>query len=412
MKCTDDEYRCRYEDTKDTNIYDLINRDKKCFSDESKMFSSLERLFTSLLKLAEHNDEEYSEYIKISDSIDIIVSFLKNNYKDMYYRFMGVLSNKQIHFISYDDLPEMISNLFDYIYNIVNGTDLTSGEVLKQVSDILYDHLFDSDIFTFLLYCQLDLEEIIMNCIFVDDYECYKKDFIDSFVKKENISSFATDKEIFVCYDNTIMDVFSILHEFIYLDNLCPDNVIHYDENIYFGDFTSNRPHNFFLNEIPSIMMEGELFDYLSKHYDYDLSFYLSYRIKRIENEVIGFYLPLMNDVRELDNGYIDIVRYSLNRSEKFRLMYMFMYEHDNYDNRHLSYILGVIISMYAMTLSKEERNSIFNYVRSKITSDEDYFTMFKNIGLDILDSNDMDKLICSLYERNRVMKNSLVKKR
>ena len=71
---------------------------------------------------------------------------------------MGVLSNKQIHFISYDDLPEMISNLFDYIYNIVNGTDLTSGEVLKQVSDILYDHLFDSDIFTFLLYCQLDIE--------------------------------------------------------------------------------------------------------------------------------------------------------------------------------------------------------------------------------------------------------------
>ena len=67
---------------------------------------------------------------------------------------------------------------------------------------------------------------------------------------------------------------------------------------------------------------------------------------------------------------------------------------------------------MYAMTLSKEERNSIFNYVRSKITSDEDYFTMFKNIGLDILDSNDMDRLICSLYERNRVMKNSLVKKR
>ena len=412
MKCADDEYRFRCEDTKNTNIYDLINRDKKCFPDESKMFSSLERLFVSLLKLAGHNDEEHREYVKIDDSLDIVVSFLKNNYKDMYYRFMGVLSNKQIHFISYDDLPEMISNLFDYIYNIVNGTDLTSGEVLKQVSDILYDHLFDSDIFTFLLYCQLDLEEIIMNCIFADDYECYKKDFIDSFVKKENISSFATDKEIFVCYDNTIMDVFSVLHEFIHLDNLCPDNVIHYDENIYFGDFTSNRPHNFFLNEIPSIMMEGELFDYLSKHYDYDLSFYLSYRIKRIENEVIGFYLPLMNDVRELDNGYIDIVRYSLNRSEKFSLMYMFMYEHDNYDNRHLSYILGVIISMYAMTLSKEERDSIFNYVRSKITSDEDYFTMFKNIGLDILDSKDMDKLVSSLYERNSVMKNSLVKKR
>lgn len=88
------------------------------------------------------------------------------------------------------------------------------------------------------------------------------------------------------------------------------------------------------------------------------------------------------------------------------------MYEHDNYDNRHLSYILGVIISMYAMTLSKEERDSIFNYIRSKITSDEDYFTMFMNIGLDILDSKDMDKLVSSLYERNSVMKNSLVKKR
>ena len=116
MKCTDDEYRCRYEDTKDTNIYDLINRDKKCFSDESKMFSSLERLFTSLLKLAEHNDEEYSEYIKISDSIDIVVSFLKNNYKDMYYRFMGVLSNKQIHFI----LIIYLIVIYLHFYYIVN----------------------------------------------------------------------------------------------------------------------------------------------------------------------------------------------------------------------------------------------------------------------------------------------------
>lgn len=366
--------------------------------------------------MAGHNDEEHREYVKIDDSLDIVVSFLNNNYKDMYYRFMGVLSNKQIHFISYDDLPEMISNLFDYIYNIVNGTDLTSGEVLKQVSDILYDHLFDSDIFTFLLYCQLDLEEIIMNCIFVDDYECYKKDFIDSFVKKENISSFATDKEIFVCYDNTIMDVFSILHEFIHLDNLCPDNVIHYDENIYFGDFTSNRSHNFFLNEIPSIMMEGELFDYLSKYYDYDLSFYLSYRLGLIEKEIKGLFLPIMNissdNKVEIDDEYIEFVRFLLNSSENFSLMYMFMYEYDNYDNRHLSYILGIIISMYVMTLDKNDRVNIFNYIRSKITSDEDYLTMFKNIGLDLFNGEDLSKLVCSLYDRDKVMKNSLVKKR
>lgn len=120
------------------DIYELIANDKEVYEEESKKFSRLEELFTSLLKLAEHNDEEYSKYVKIDDSLDIVISFLKSNYKDMYYRFMGVLSNKQIHFISYDDLPEMISNLFDYIYNIVNGTDLTSGEVLKQVSDILY----------------------------------------------------------------------------------------------------------------------------------------------------------------------------------------------------------------------------------------------------------------------------------
>ena len=94
MKCTDDEYRCRYEDTKNTNIYDLINRDKKCFPDESKMFSSLERLFVSLLKfagLAGHNDEEHMEYVKIYDSLDIVISFLKSYDMNMYYRFMGFL---------------------------------------------------------------------------------------------------------------------------------------------------------------------------------------------------------------------------------------------------------------------------------------------------------------------------------
>ena len=331
----------------------------------------------------------------------------------MYHRFMGVLSNKQVHFVSYNDIPEILSVILDYIYSIAKEIDIsiTSCEVLDKISDIIYHDIYNSELCSYFVFLNLDINEIVMNCATTDDYEFLKECYIDS-IMKFDVSSYAAEDGIFICYNNTIKDAFNILHEFIYLDNLCPGNVIHYDENIYFGDFISNRPYNFFLNEIPSIMMEGELFDYLSKHYDYDLSFYLSYRIKRIENEVIGFYLPLMNDVRELDNGYIDIVRYSLNRSEKFSLMYMFMYEHDNYDNRHLSYIFGIIISMYAMTLSKEERDSIFNYVRSKITSDEDYFTMFKNIGLDILDSNDMDKLICSLYERNRVMKNSLVKKR
>lgn len=409
MKCTDEDFKYRYENTKDIDIYDLITKDKVVYKDENKRFSRLEIIFKSLLDLTEHSDG--IENVKVCDSLDIVISFLKNNYKDMYYRFMGVLSNKQIHFISYNDLPEMLSNLFDYIYNTANNVDFTSCDVLTQLGDMMYDYLYDSDIFKFLLYYDLDINELITQCVFTNDYELSKSGFIDSIIKN-GVSSFATDNEIFICYDNTIRDAFYILHEFIHLDNLCPNNVVHYDEGIDFGDFTSNRLYNFFLNEIPSIMMEGELFDYISKYYDYDISFYLSYRIKLIEEEISGLYLPIMNNVRELDKGYEDIVRYNFNRSERFSLMYMFTFEYDNYDNRHLSYILGVIVSMYAMTLSKNERNYIFNYIRSKLTSDEDYFTMFKNIGLDLLDSKNIDKLISSLYERNSDMKNSLVKKK
>lgn len=43
MKCTDDEYRCRCEDTKDIDIYELIANDKEVYEEESKKFSSLER---------------------------------------------------------------------------------------------------------------------------------------------------------------------------------------------------------------------------------------------------------------------------------------------------------------------------------------------------------------------------------
>ena len=136
--------------------------------------------------------------------------------------------------------------------------------------------------------------------------------------------------------------------------------------------------------------------------------------MKILQDEIDGIYLPLMNSDkdRKIYNEYLDTVKYSLNSSENCSLMYMLAHEYDNPDNMHLSYIFGIIISKYAMTLSKKERDSIFNYVRSKITSDEDYFTMFKNIGLDILDSSDMNELVSSLYERNKVMKNSLVKKK
>ncbi len=415
MKCTEDDFRCRYEDTKDIDIYELIANDKEVYEEESKKFSKLEELFTSLLKLAEHNDGELSKYVKIDDSLDIVISFLKSNYKDMYHRFNGVLSNKQIHFISRKDLPEIISYLLDYIYNIVSNDDFTSCDVFERLSNIIYKDLCDSTLnnyVIFLTFLGFDIDDIVSNCIFVSDYELSKKDFIDS-IMNNNISSFTSGDEMFICYDNTIKDAFDILHEFVHVDNLCPSNVVHYDENINFGDFVSNRPHNFFFNEIPSIMMEGELFDYLAHNFDYDLSFYLSYRMKIIQNEINGVYLPLINSDKErmIYNEYLDIVKSFLVSSENCSLMYMLIHEHDNSDNKQLSYIFGIIISRYAMTLGKEERNSIFNYVRSKITSDEDYFTLFKNIGLDILDSTDMDKLVSSLYERNRVMKR-LIKKR
>lgn len=416
MKCMDDEYRCRYEDTKDIDIYELIANDKEAYEEESKKFSSLEELFTSLLKLSEHNDEEHREYVKIDDSLDIVISFLKSNYKDMYYRFMGVLSNKQIHFISRNDLPEIISYFLDYIYNIVINATFTSCDMFEKLSDIIYDNLCDSTLngyLTFLSFLGFDINDIVANCGFVSDYELSKKNFVDS-IMNSNISSYAAGNEMFICYDNTIKDAFDILHEFIHVDNLCPSNVVHYDENINFGDFVSNRSHNFFFNEIPSIMMEEELYDYLVSSFDYDLSFYFSYRMKIIQDEIDGIYLPLMNSDKDrmIYSEYLNTVRSFLICSENCSLMYMLTHEHDNSDNKQLSYIFGIIISRYAMTLSKEERDSIFNYVRSKITSDEDYFTMFKNIGLDILDSKDMDKLVGSLYERNRVMKNSLVKKR
>ena len=416
MKCTEEDLRCRYEDTKDIDIYELIANDKEIYEDESKKFSSLEGLFTSLLKLAEHSVDEHSEYVKIDDSLDIVISFLKSYDINMYYRFMGALSNKQIHFISRSDLPEIIAYFLDYIYNIVINATFTSCDVFERLSDIIYDNLSDSTLneyLTFLSFLGFDINDIVANCGFVSDYELSKKNFIDS-VMKSNISSYAAGNEMFIYYDNTIKDAFDILHEFIHVDNLCPSNVAHYDKNINFGDFVSNRPHNFFFNEIPSIMMEEELYDYLVSNFDYDLSFYLSYRMKIIQNEIDGIFLPLMNNdkSRMIYNEYLNTVRSFLISSENCSLMYMLTHEHDNPDNMFFSYIFGTVISRYAMTLSKEERDSIFNYVRSKITSDEDYFTMFKNIGLDILDSNDMDKLICSLYERNRVMKNSLVKKR
>ena len=417
MKCTYDEYRFRCADTKNIDIHELIIKDKEDYFEEVRGFSCLRVLLASLLKFVEYKDDENCKYVNIEDSLEIVISFLKSNYEGMYHRFMGVLSNKQVHFVSYNDIPEILSVILDYIYSIAKEIDIsiTSCEVLDKISDIIYHDIYNSELCSYLVFLNLDIDEIVMNCATTDDYEFLKECYIDS-IMKFDVSSYAAEDGIFICYNNTIKDAFNILHEFIHLDNLCPDNVVHYDELRNYGDYCVNRPYNFFLNEIPSIMMEGELYDYLANNYDYDLSFYLSYRLGLIEKEIKGLFLPIMNissdNKVEIDDEYIEFVRFLLNSSENFSLMYMFMYEYDNYDNRHLSYILGVIISMYAMTLSKEERDSIFNYVRSKITSDEDYFTMFMNIGLDILDSKDMDKLVSSLYERNSVMKNSLVKKR
>mgnify|MGYP004650368651 FL=1 len=417
MKCTDDEYRFRCTDTKNIDIHELIIKDKEDYFEELKKFSCLRVLLASLLKFVEYKDDENCKYVSIEDSLEIVISFLKSNYEGMYHRFMGVLSNKQVHFVSYNDIPEILSVILDYIYSIAKEIDIsiTSCEVLDKISDIIYHDIYNSELCSYLVFLNLDINEIVMNCATTDDYEFLKECYIDS-IMKFDVSSYAAEDGIFICYNNTIKDAFNILHEFIHLDNLCPDNVVHYDENIYFGDFTSNRPHNFFLNEIPSIMMEGELYDFLANNYNYNLSFYLSYRLGLMEKEIKGLFLPIMNissdNKVEIDDEYIEFVRFLLNSSENFSLMYMFMYEYDNYDNRHLSYILGIIISMYAMTLDKSDRVNIFNYIRSKITSDEDYFTMFKNIGLDLFNGEDLSKLVCSLYDRDKVMKNGLVKKR
>lgn len=412
MKCTDDEYRIRSYDTNNINIKDLILQDKENYFEESKMFSNLEVLFTSLLEFAKDDTKECNEYVKIGDSLDVVISFLKQYDIDMYYRFMGVLSNKQIHFISYDDLAEEISLLFDYIYNIVKNTDFTSCEVLNTISDIIYDNVYDSTLYKYLTFLNLDINEIITYFAFIDDYESFKDDYINNIIKNSNITSYITDEEIVICYNNTIKDAFDILHEFIHLDNLCPGNVVHYNEKIDLGDYKANRPYNFFFNEIPSIMMESELFDYLINNYSYNLSFYLPYRIGLKEDEIRGIYLPLMCDDINIYDEYLDFVRVLLNSSENYSLMYMMTYEQDNFDNVYLSYILGIIVSMYAMTLNKKDRVNIFNYIRSRITSDDNYFMMFKSIGLDILNSKDMDKLVSSLYDRYDSMNKCLVKKK
>lgn len=412
MKCTDDEYRIRSHDTNNISIKDLILQDKENYFEESKMFSNLEGLFTSLLEFAKDDTKECNEYVKIGDSLDVVISFLKQYDIDMYYRFMGVLSNKQIHFISYDDLAEEISLLFDYIYNIVKNTDFTSCEVLNTISDIIYDNVYDSTLYKYLTFLNIDINEIITYFAFIDDYESFKDGYISNIIKNSNITSYITDEEIVICYNNTIKDAFDILHEFIHLDNLCPGNVVHYNEKINFGDYKANRPYNFFFNEIPSIMMESELFDYLINNYSYDLSFYLPYRIGLKEDEIRGIYLPFMSDDINIYDEYLDFVRDLLNSSENYSLMYMMTYEQDNFDNVYLSYILGIIVSMYAMTLNKDDRVNIFNYIRSRITSDDNYFMMFKSIGLDILNSKDMDKLVSSLYDRYDSMNKCLVKKK
>ena len=333
MKCNDDEYRYRSYDTKNISTQDLIIKDKEDYFEENKIFSSLEVLFSSLLKFGEHDIKKCNEYVKIGDSLDIVISFLKQYDIDMYYRFMGVLSNKQIQFVSHDDLVEETSYLLDYIYSIVRNTEFTSCDVLSEISDIIYDNLCDSVLYKYLTFLNLDINEIVMNFAFVDDYESFKEDYISNIIKNGNITSYATDKEIVICYGNTIKDTFDILHEFIHFDNLCPLNVIHYDEKRDFGDYKANRPYNFFLSEIPSIMMEGELFDYLANNYSYDLSFYLSYRIGHLVNEIKGLYLPLMNDDINMSDEYLEFARVLLNSSENYSLMYMMTYEQDNYDN-------------------------------------------------------------------------------
>lgn len=410
MKCTEQEYRCR--STNNISIKDLILQDKENYFEESKMFSNLGGLFTPLLEFVKDDRKNCSEYVGIGDSLDIVISFLKQYDIDMYYRFMGVLSNKQVHFISYDDLADEISVFFDYIYNIVKTIDFTSCEVFNITGDIIYDNLCDSVLYKYLTFLNLGFDEIIMYLAFVDDYESFRDAYISNIIRNSNMTSYTDDREIVICYSNTVKDAFDILHEFIHLDNLCPDNVVHYDEMIDFGDYKANRPYNFFLNEIPSIMMEFELFDYLTNNYSYDLSFYLSYRIGLKEDEIRGIYLPLMSDDVNICDEYLEFVRTLFYTSENYSLMYMMIYEQDNFDNVYLSYILGIIISMYAFTLSKEDRVNIFNYIRGRITSDDNYFTVLKNIGFDILNRKDMDNLVSSLYERYNIMNKCLVKKK
>ncbi len=419
MKCTYEEYKVRCMDTDNVSIYDLIIKDKEDYVDFAKQYSCLGVLFSSLLKFIDNCDKICYQYVSINESLDLVISFLKNNFKDMYYRFMGILTNKQIHFVSYNDLPEIVSCLFDYIYNIINKYDLSiiSANYLNQIIDIIEDNLCDSSLYDYLLISGIDVDTIVLNIISAENYESLKNEYIKNIVDV-GVSSFATDNAIYICYNNTIKDAFNILHEFIHLDNLCPNNVAHVSPYQIEHGYVANRPYNFFLNEIPSIIMEEELYDYLKKNSSYDLSFYLPYRIRDKEQEIKGLYLPIMNmnicSKEGIYEEYLETVRYLYNSSENMSLMYMFTMESDNFDNRQLSYILGIIISMYTMTLNKDERINIFNYIRKRITSRDDYFTLFKNIGIDLTRVEDISKLVCSLYERYDTMKedNNLVKKK
>lgn len=401
MKCSDEIYNKRYNESRDIDIYELIRRDKEMFLEENNKFSSLYIMFSCMEKFMNNKYNDKYDFVNINNSLEVVISFLRDYNIEYYYKFLEYLTNKKINFISYSELPRELEKLIDYINSVVPKNYLFTTKSLEEFSDVIFDYLYDFPVYKYLILLGFDVYELICDCIFKSDYEGYKKDTIDIFMNK-GANSFATDKEIFICYDNSIKDAFYILHEFIHFDYFSS-----YDCNVSYGEKNvSDRKYNFFLNEIPSIMMEVELYDYLLKNYDYDVSFYLPYRIGLKIDDIRGMYLPIIG-MGNIDNNYIEVIRDFINSSEKNSLMYMLTCEYDNYDNRYLSYIFGIIVGLYSIRLCKDDRVSIFNYIKDRLGSDDSYFSVFDNIGLDICNYDNIVNIL-----NFNVNKDSLVKKR
>lgn len=385
-----------------SKIYNKVIEDKETYKELSDNLSCLNILFNTLLKFVGNNNTDNVDKINIKDSLEIVKLFLQNNHKDIYYRFLNVLSNNQIHFISYNDLQEILPYILNYIYNIVSSYNKPlAKKELTYLSNSIYDTLLESNLTNYLTLFDDNLETIIkkLSTINPNDYNNIRDNYIKKVVQYSN-SSFAIGNDIYIIYYNNIKDVFSILHEFIHPDNISIDNIL----NSY-----NQRNYNYYLNEIPSIMMEYELYKYITEYYPYDLSFYLTYRLKSIGEFLEYFYIPTINiqkdNIHKYGKEYLPIIskiytKYSQNNS----LICMITCESDNSKNLPLSYILAHIISMYAMTLDQTERTKIFNYIRTRITSNDNFFDTFKSIGIDITNVEELSKLTLSLYKQHNSM--------